>query len=174
MTDKQQAYANKLVKEAEKLGALTAKAFELKDIVFDSRTLLKCMFGCGDWGSGHTCPSANPHVSMAEYKEMFSRYTYGIIVHADNKKTNHDISFLLESKAFTDGYHFAFSLSDCALCKTCAGFDGDPCRFVKKARPAFHSVGIDVFTTVRRLGMPIETLSTEDDPQNWYAAVFVE
>lgn len=174
MTDKQKAYAKKLIKKANALGAMDAVAFSIDQIVFDSRTLLKCMFGCGDWGSGLTCPSANPQVKMADYKEMFSRYSYGVIVHADNKKTNHEISFLLESMAFTDGYHLAFSLSDCALCQTCAGFDDASCRFIKKARPAFHSVGIDVFTTVRNLGLPIQTLTSEDEPQNWYAAVFVE
>jgi predicted metal-binding protein len=69
----------------------------------------------------------------------------------------------------------AFSLSDCALCKRCAGFDGKPCANKKKARPAFHSVGIDVFATVKEMGLPIHTLREDDErSQNWYAAVFIE
>jgi hypothetical protein len=27
---------------------------------------------------------------------------------------------------------------------------------------------------VHRLGLPLETLASESDPQNWYAAVWVE
>jgi hypothetical protein len=43
------------------------------------------------------------------------------------------------------------------------------------ARPAFHSVGIDVFKTVRQFGLLIETLPSKDHPdQNWYSAVFIE
>ena len=68
----------------------------------------------------------------------------------------------------------SFSLSDCALCKECAGFHGKPCANVKRARPAFHSVGIDVFKTVRKFGLPIQTLKDENDQVNWYSAVFVE
>jgi predicted metal-binding protein len=80
-----------------------------------------------------------------------------------------------ERKAFVEGYYFAFSLSDCGLCKECAGFTNGECRNVVKARPAFHSVGIDVFKTVRQLGLPINTLfDPAAEEQNWYAAVFVE
>ena len=168
-------YIDGLIEYACGLGALDAVYFEIKDIVFDSRTLLKCMFGCVDWGYGLTCPSANPQVSMEDYEKMFAKYSYGIIVHACDKKTNHDISYLLESRAFTDGYYMAFSLSDCSVCKTCAGFEGKPCVDRKKARPAFHSVGIDVFATVKKMGLPIYTLKEGDErPQNWYAAVFIE
>jgi hypothetical protein len=35
-------------------------------------------------------------------------------------------------------------------------------------------VGIDVFATVRRFGLPIETLANKEQEQNWYAAVFME
>ena len=175
MTEVNKKYIEELISYAKEFGAEDAVYFDIKDIVFDSRTLLKCMFGCNDWGKGLTCPSANPQVTMAQYEEMFKRYSYGIIIHANNKKTNHDISYLIESKAFTDGYYLAFSLSDCAVCKTCAGFEGRDCVNKKKARPAFHSVGIDVFATVKKFGLPLYTLKEGDArSQNWYAAVFIE
>jgi len=66
------------------------------------------------------------------------------------------------------------SLSDCGLCNKCAKANEVECRFPEKARPAFHAVGIDVFKTVRRLGLPIDVLQTREDPQNWYSAVFIE
>lgn len=175
MTDKQKAYAESLIQYANELGAVNAVAFNIDDIVFDPRTIIKCMFGCSDWGKGLTCPSANPQMKMEDYEKVFKKYSYGIIVHANNKKTNQDISFELERRAFADGYYFAFSLSDCAVCKQCAGFEGKDCRNRKKARPAFHSVGIDVFLTVHQLGLPLYTLKDADErPENWYAAVFIE
>lgn len=165
----------KYTDKALEMGAVDSVEFDISDIVFDSRTLLKCMFGCDDWGKGHTCPSRPGSPTMAEYKEMFSRYRGGIIVHTHDKALSQKISFAIEGEAFRDGYYFAFSLSDCALCRECAGFSGAPCRFVHQARPAFHSVGIDVFKTVRGLGLPIGTLTDADkEEQNWYSAVFIE
>ena len=46
---------------------------------------------------------------------------------------------------------------------------------MKMARPAFHSIGIDVFKTVNQMGLPLRTLPTRDhEDQNWYSAVFIE
>ena len=157
------------------MGAAHAVPFSIPDIAFDSRTLLKCMFGCADWGKNHTCPSRPNSPSIAEYREMFSRYKWGIIVHAHDKRISQRASFAIEGSAFADGYYLAFSLSDCSLCNTCAAVDDAPCRNMKMARPAFHSVGIDVFKTVRALHLPIETLrDPQTEQQNWYSAVFIE
>ncbi len=167
-------YGAELIARAKELGAVNAVAFDIGDIVFDPRTILKCMFGCSDWGKGHTCPSRPGSLSMEEYERVLRRYRWGVIVHAHDKRTTQKVSFALESKAFVDGYYFAFSMSDCALCKECAGLADQPCRNVKQARPAFHSVGIDVFATARHFGLPIDTLADDTQEQNWYAAVFVE
>jgi predicted metal-binding protein len=166
--------AERYIRKALEMGADDAVVFKIEDIEFDPRTLLKCMFGCGDWGKGPTCPSRPGNVSLDEYEKMLRQYSWGIIVHAHDKKTTQSISFALESQAFAKGYYFAFSMSDCALCKECVGLKGLPCANVKQARPAFHSVGIDVFATVRKFNLPIYTLTDEAQEQNWYAAVFVE
>ncbi len=162
------------VKKAIELGADHAVLFSINDIEFDPRTLLKCMFGCKDWGKGHTCPSRPGSLNPWEYEQIFKKYSWGIIIHSHNKKISQDVSFALESTAFTDGYYFAFSLSDCAICAECGGSKGMGCANPKKARPAFHSVGIDVFKTVRKFGLPINTLKDPSDEQNWYSAVFIE
>lgn len=168
-------YAFDLMDEADYLGAVGRRFFTISDIAFDARVLLKCMFGCTDWGKGLTCPSRPGSPTMAEYKKMLSLYRWGIIIHTHDKHSSQTISYELKKKAFNDGYYFAFSLSDCGLCKECAGFTGGECRHIREARPAFHSVGIDVFKTVRRLGLPINTLTDPDhQEQNWYSAVFVE
>jgi predicted metal-binding protein len=167
-------YAEILITEAKKLGAADAVAFGIGDIVFDPRTILKCMFGCADWGRNPTCPSRPGNLDIEQYERVLKRYKWGVIVHAHDKHTTQKVSFALESRAFVDGHYFAFSMSDCALCKECAGSEGQPCRNVRQARPAFHSVGIDVFATVHKFGLPLETLKDETQQQNWYAAVFVE
>ncbi len=167
--------AEKYIEYAKNAGAADAVRFDIADICFDNRTYLKCLYGCPDFGKNHTCPSKPGSPSMAEYRDMFSRYKWGIIVHTHDKASSQKISFGIEGQAFRDGYYFAFSLSDCDLCETCAAVDNKPCRFIHKARPAFHSVGIDVFKTVKNLGLPLFTLAdASKEEQNWYSAVFVE
>jgi len=163
-----------LIDMAVGMGADDAVHFGIEDIVFDPRTILKCAFGCADWGFGHTCPSRPGSLKPWEYEQVLRRYSWGVVVHSKDKSISQEVSFALEREAFLKGYYFAFSMSDCALCRECAGFHGSPCINPKKARPAFHSVGIDVFKTVRKFGLPIDTLKDETDPVNWYSAVFVE
>lgn len=159
--------------KAIELGADHAVIFNLEQIVFDPRTLLKCMFGCSDWGHGHTCPSKPGSLKPWEYQKIFEKYQWGIIVHSTSKKVSQEISFKLEQEAFLAGHYFAFSLSDCAVCGECSGFKGKACIDPRRARPAFHSVGIDVFATVKQFGLPLSTLADESEEQNWYSAVFV-
>ncbi len=163
-----------LMNRAMELGADNAVIFDLEDIVFDTRTILKCMYGCSDWGKGHTCPSRPGSPSVFEYQEIFKKYSWGIIIHSTDKKIAQNVSFELEREAFLGGYYMAFSLSDCACCKECLGRIDKPCANPKKARPAFHSVGIDVFATVRKFDLPIHALKERDETANWYSAVFIE
>ena len=162
------------LKLALEMGAADARVLTIDQIVFDPRTILKCMFGCGDYGHAHTCPSRPGSPTVFEYERIFRHYHYGILVHAHDKRINHDAAYEIERRAYLDGFHFAFSLSDCALCEQCAGLSGRPCVNPRKARPAFHSVGIDVFTTVHKLGLPLCPLKDKDEEQNWYAFTFIE
>jgi len=161
-------------KAALDMGARHAVRFGADDVVYDSRVILKCTFGCADYGKLHSCPYQRSPLSMEEYEKIFRKYEWGIIVGCGNKRDSQRISFEIERQCFLDGYYFVFSLSDCGLCEVCAKSSAEECRFPKKARPAFHSVGIDVFKTVRRLGLPIEVLKDEQEEQHWYSAVFVE
>ena len=164
----------KYVNMAKELGADNAVEFSVEDIAFDPRSVLKCLFGCADYGKIHTCPNQRSHLSAKEYKKILKHYEGGIILGSDIKLYSQQISYEIEVKCFLDGHYFAFSLSDCALCSTCAHATDNECRSPKRARPAFHSVGIDVFKTVRNLGLPIEVLTDKDQQQNWYSAVFIK
>ena len=164
----------KYITQAVEMGAKNVINFSISDIAFDSRVALKCIFGCKDYGLQHTCPYQRSPLTMEEYKRILERYSWGIIIGCNDKTSSQRISYEIEQECYLDGYYFAFSMSDCGLCSACAKGEGIDCRFPEKARPAFHSVGIDVFKTVRDLGLPIDVLRDKDDVQNWYSAVFVE
>ena len=163
----------KYIDLALSLGAEHAVIISPGDIEFDGRTLLKCMFGCADWGKGCTCPSREGFLKPWEFEPLLRKYKSVLIIHSQEKQTAQKAAFGVEREAFLDGDALAFSMSDCALCTDCAGRSGAPCRNVKQARPAFHSVGIDVFATVKKLGLPLKTLKESDEEQNWYSAVWL-
>ena len=169
--DKYQAY---LDFAAAQPGVVEARVIDAGEVVFDPRTLLKCMYGCTGWNNCWVCPSAPGGLRPWEAEPIFRRYQAAVVIHSRDKNASQKASFALESKAFVDGFYFAFSLSDCGLCPECSYRSGDPCRFPKQARPAAQGVGIDVFATVRKLGLPLRTLAGEEEEQNWYSFVFLE
>ena len=111
--------------------------------------------------------------AAAQQPCILNEYRAVLIIHARDKKKAQAASFAVERAAFLDGDALVFSMSDCALCAECAGKSGESCRNARMARPAFHSVGIDVFGTAKKLGLPIRTLKDEQEEQNWYAAVWL-
>jgi len=163
----------KYIELAFSLGADNVKVVTPDEIVFDGRTILKCMYGCKDWGKGCTCPSRAGFPPLNELKKLLKKYKTVLIVHSHDKKTAQNASLAIENEAYLDGDALVFSMSDCAICAECAGRDGESCRNVMKARPSFHSVGIDVFSTVKKLGLPLFPLRSENEEQNWYAAVWL-
>jgi len=162
----------KYVQMALEMGAEDALNISTEDLVFDPRTLLKCMYGCDDWGRNWTCPSAPNALKPWEAEKLLKRYKHGILIHAKDFKLAQDISFQIEIQAFFDGYHFAFSMSNCILCETCC-FPA-PCRFPLKARPSMEALGIDVFATIKKIGLPLKTLKAKDKIPDCYTLVLLE
>jgi predicted metal-binding protein len=163
------------VARALELGATDAVIFTPDEIAFDARALLKCMFGCGSWGKGPTCPSRPGSLRPWEWEPILRKYSWGVLVHAPDKKTSYQVARALEGEAFVDGKHLAFAMSDCAGCADCVGEKGQPCADVRHARPAMQGAGIDVFATAHGFGLPIRTLADrEEQPQDWYSSVWME
>ena len=173
MIFKQGHYMEKYIKLALSLGADHAIVITPDDVVFDGRTYLKCMFGCSDWGKGCTCPSRQGFFKPQEFETLLRKYRSVLVIHSGDKHIAQKAAYAVEREAFFDGDALAFSMSDCSLCAECAGKTGGGCRNVEQARPAFHSVGIDVFSTVRKLGLPLKTLREQGEEQNWYSAVWL-
>lgn len=178
MTDEFPALAKQMADAGIAMGAADVVPFLVSDVVFDERTLLKCMYGCDNWGKGLTCPSRKGAPSMVDFERMLKKYRWGVIVHTHDFKDSHRVSLTLERMAFREGKYLAMSFSDCAMCETCAGVEGENacCRHPRDARPALHAVGVDVFATVQKLGLPLCFFSGSAEPMelNLYSAVFVE
>lgn len=163
---------DQLIRTAMEMGAQDAVPFSIEDIVFDERTLLKCLFGCS--GGMHYCPSPKDSVTVKDYIQMMKKYKYGMLILTDNLKDGQDITIALEREAFLGGHPFAFGATECAVCEECTQPEDLPCVSPKTLRIPLYALGIDVYSTVKNVGWELEVVQNMGDPQKNITAVFIE
>lgn len=160
----------KYITRAKELGAFDAKIIPANTVVTGEWVRIKCQYGCGGYGRRLICPPKTP--TPEQTKKMLSYYKNALLIHTIVKKQINKIVPVLEKEIFFDGYFKAFGMGSgpCYLCKNCSEF----CKYPHEARPAMEACGIDVFSTVRAHGLPIETLRTKDSKGNYYGLILIE
>jgi predicted metal-binding protein len=155
-----------------------------KDVHVRSWVRMKCMFGCKTYGTRGTCPPSVP--SVADCREFFAEYEHILVIritgqlddpekrHGWSRKVNLDL-LKIEREAFLLGHPKAFLLfmDECQICEDCAAVRAE-CKDKKHARPCPEGLGVDVFSTVRALGYPIDVLTDYDQQMNRYSFLLVE
>ncbi len=154
------------------------------DIVVAEWVRMKCAYGCDSYGRRASCPPNLP--SVAECREFIREYETAAVFHLakavdkpeDRWPWGRDVGrelMRLERAVFLADYPKAFLLlpAPCSLCETCAGVRAE-CKHPKLARPTPEGMAIDVFTTVRSIGYPIQVLSDYTQTMNRYAFLLVE
>jgi predicted metal-binding protein len=144
---------------------------------------VKCTFGCSDYGLG-TCPPNTPTVQ--ECRDFFNEYTDGLVIRltktADKNNYPSDWSrevtgqlLELERKIFLEGFHKAFLLNQtcCSLCKDCSG-NRLNCRDKSKSRPSPESFAVDVYKTVRAIGMELNVVKENPSEIHRFAILLID
>ncbi|MDD2903680.1 MAG: DUF2284 domain-containing protein [Syntrophales bacterium] len=163
----------KYVDLAKTLNMIDAVLITPQDICFDIRALLKCRWGCDDLCQN----SIRCHVRDTTYQErmeMVKEYNHILLAHSHDAHELSKAILEIERIAFLDGYYFAFGIRLCNLCEDCSVKKGLACPTPLKVRPCDQSFGIDVYKTVRNLGLPCEVLQSKDDIQNRYGFVLLD
>ena len=142
-------------------------------IVFDLRAVLKCRWGC-DYSKSRSIKCEHHGISIEERKQMIHSYKQIFLLHNDNARVLTLACLEMEKELYLDGYYFAFALRSCNFCASCNAKEGKECSHPEKVRPCEEMFGIDIYQTVRNLGLPIEVLKTSEDPQNRYGFVLIE
>jgi predicted metal-binding protein len=155
-----------------------------ENIVVSQWVRMKCTFGCGEYGRNATCPPNVP--SVAECERFFKEYTDAAVFHFEknvekpedrhawSRKLNMRLS-KLEREVFLSGCERTFLLfmDSCCICKECAG-EREKCKVPRTARPSPESMAMDVFSTVRKIGYPIEPLLNYTQAMNRYAFLMID
>lgn len=155
-----------------------------KDIVVAQWVRMKCAFGCPGYGSIASCPPNTPTVEAC--REFFQEYDKGVIFHITNQFENPDDRHAwskginlklsaLEREVFHAGHHKAFLLfmDSCHICGDCGRARTD-CVHAKTSRPSPEGMAVDVFSTVRQYGLPIDVLREHTAVMNRYAFLLIE
>jgi len=163
---------DKYVDLAKQLGMTDAILISPQDIYFDIRAILKCCWGC-ERASQVDIRCDDRNTTFRERVEMVKQYKDILLLHShDAYQLSHTL-LKLERIAFMDGYYFAFTLRSCNLCKECKVGKGEECSFPEKVRPCDQLFGIDVYRTVRQLGLPCDVLQSKKDMQNRYGFLLI-
>lgn len=160
------------------------KWIDPRNIVVSHWVRMKCTFGCVGYGKSVCCPPNMP--SVDECSSFFKEYKEGVVFHFEKKlqkpEDRHEWTrginarlLRLEREVFLSGNQKTFLLfmDTCDLCKECAA-ERSKCRNKRSARPAPEAMAIDVFSTVKQIGYPIEVLKNYSKTMNRYAFLLVE
>lgn len=155
-----------------------------KEFVIAMWPRFKCMYGCPNFGKKACCPPQVP--SLSECERFFKDYEQAVIFHFQNQfnapadrhawTANLHLKLVgIEREVFFSGCVkvFLITLDSCKQCNECTPLKED-CKQPKIMRPCPEALGIDVFSTVRKVGYPIEVLKNPTDVMNRYAFLLIE
>ena len=157
----------------EKAGVKDAKIVSPADVQTARWVRLKCQFGCDGYGQCLVCPPFTP--TPEEMRKVLDAYRRAILIHFEADAEIKAMVAELEREIFLRGAWKAFGLGagTCYFCKKCPA-DERQCRHAERARPAMEACGIDVFSTVKKAGFPIEVVRTARQCPNYYGLVLVD
>jgi len=155
-----------------------------REIVVAQWVRMKCMFGCSDYGMSGCCPPEVP--SVAECERFFHEYKQAAVFHFERTvrrpedrhawtaRVNRKL-LKLERAVFLAGNERVFLLfmDSCEMCKDCTG-SRLHCKNKRGARPTSDAMAMDVYTTVRKVGYPIEVLTDYKQRMNRYAFLMIK
>ena len=156
---------------------------DAKEIAVRQWVRSMCIHSCPDYGQKAVCPPNMP--SIAECERFFAEYDKALIIRFAMEAHHRgqdsavfsdiDESLLeLEKSLFYEGHPKALLLpaTVCYRCEECTQ-SLEACRFKEKARPTPEALGVDLFTTVKKVGYPLDVLKDMDDTMNRYAILMV-
>ncbi len=156
-----------------KAGVRAAKVISPATVETAAWVRLKCQYGCDGYHQCLVCPPFTP--TPEQMRQVLDAYHRAILMHFEPQAETKKTVVELEREIFLRGAWKAFGLGagPCYLCPSCPAEPGK-CRHAEKARPAMEACGIDVYTTVRRAGLPIEVVRNARQCPNYYGLILVD
>ena len=164
----------------QKSGVIDACIISPSDVETAPWVRLKCQFGCDGYGQTLVCPPYTP--TPQQMRKVLDSYNRAVLLHFEKKAKIKEVVLDikatvvdLEREFFLRGAWKAFGLGagSCSLCEEC-NLKERLCRYAMRIRPAMEACGIDVFSTVKKFGLPIEVVQTREQCPNYYGLILVD
>ena len=154
-------------------GVKDARIISPSDVETADWVRLKCRFGCECYGRCLVCPPFTP--PPEQMRKVLDAYRRAVLLHCTPQAEVKAIVADLERDFFLRGAWKVFGLGagPCYFCKDC-DVQGRQCRYPQRARPSMEACGIDVFSTVKKAGFPIEVVRTQRQCPNYYGLLLVD
>jgi len=156
-----------------KPGVKDARIISPSDVQTAAWVRLKCQFGCDGYGQCLVCPPFTP--APDQMRKVLDCYRRAVLIHFDEDAEIKAIVAEIEREIFLKGAWKVFGLGagPCYFCRRCA-VEEKQCRHPERARPAMEACGIDVFSTAKKAGFPIEVVRTRRQCPNYYGLILVD
>jgi predicted metal-binding protein len=196
-------FIKKFKDECKRRGVDFFKVIKPSDLIVREWVRNKCLFGCDELRWYCPPFTKNPEETkklLKEYKRALLIGFKNIITEDQQRKAQITI-FELEKLCFLNGYYKAFGLfpGPCKLCKKCSvslhlnkiikelttldnnlssitfqSLHKKYCRRSKEARPSMEALGIDVFSTLKKLGKEINIIKHKDEDFLSFGLILIE
>jgi len=156
----------------EQIALSTGKKYGINEaiVIYTSKidvkdyVLLKCKFGCTRYGKSYNCPPNTP--TPDQTRRILTDYKKALIVGGEVKggfigqKRISEGIIAIERALFLNGYYKTFGLTpgSCVICENCGLGDNKPCKYPEKCRPSMESMGIDVFSTLKKFKKNLDVI----------------
>ncbi len=156
-----------------KPGVKDVRIISPADVVTAAWVRSKCQFGCDGYGQCLVCPPFTP--TPEQMRAVLDCYQRALLIHFKLRAAFNTVVAELERDIFLRGAWKAFGLGDgpCNFCRRCP-VEGGKCRHAERARPSMEACGIDVFSTARKAGFPIQVLRTRRQRPDYYGMILVD
>jgi predicted metal-binding protein len=165
------------------LGADGAAPLAVGHIVTAEWVLMKCRFGCPNYGLTRTCPPFTPTVD--QFRAVLAGYRTAVLVWVEAggdddrppiRRRLHEAVLGVERAAFLGGKYKAFGLVDgnCLWCAAGEGCAPSACRHPEKVRPSLGACGVDAFATAAAAGVSLQVVRERGDAYRLLGLVLLD
>ena len=159
--------------KARDIGFRDAYPIKPDEIVVGPWVRLKCKYGCKNYNKKLQCP---PHtMTHKNTSELLSCYSRAILLEgAPPLREFHQRLLNLEKEAFLSGLTraFAFGAGPCPICEACP--EDGICRHPELARPSMEASGMDVYLTLKEIGIALTPLKEEDQFVRYFGLLLLD
>ena len=161
------------LEELRKGGADIALEISPSSVVTAAWTVMKCRYGCPQYGRNLCCPPFAP--GWREMADILACYHRAILFRVHDMSVGTPLAIATSAGLFRRGFYkaLAFGTGPCHKCEVCKGKPVE-CPRPYETAPSMEACGVDVFATVRANGIEVATYAAPGAAPDCFGLILVD